>query len=58
MHSKKVKCDFCRFWSGRSCMTIPNSHYCRDATNEYYQYIQHNKSIQPTQKSLRAWDKK
>lgn len=58
MHSKKVKCDFCRFWSGSGCMVTPNSHYCKEANNEYYQYIKNSKTAQPAQKSLRAWDKK
>lgn len=58
MHLKKVKCDFCRFWSGRSCTVTPNSYYCKEAINEYYQYLQSDKINQPIRKSLRAWDKK
>jgi hypothetical protein len=38
-------------------MATPNSHYCREASDEYYQYLRNNKN-QPTQKSLRSWDKR
>lgn len=54
---KFSKCNFCVYWSGRSCMVTPSSYYCKDATNEYYAYIQ-NKRVQQPQKSLRSWDKK
>ena len=58
MNKAKTKCDFCRYWSGRSCMVTPNSAYCREATDEYYQYIQSKKTSQPAVKSLGSWDKK
>lgn len=51
----KTKCDFCRYWTGRSCRVVPNSAYCREAQDEYYQYIRGN--TLPKQKSLRKWDK-
>ena len=51
------KCSFCKYFSGKSCMATPNSSYCREATDEYYQYIRNNQK-QPAQKSLRSWDKK
>lgn len=57
-NSIKNKCSFCRYWSGRSCMVTPNSYYCKQANDEYYQYLRLGKSALPTQKSLRPWDKK
>ena len=41
-------------------MAKPNSAYCREATDEYYQYIKNKNSTAniPAQKSLRTWDKK
>ena len=46
MNSKSTKltrCSFCRYWSGSSCMVTPSSYYCKDANDEYYQYINNNK---------------
>lgn len=57
MNSTKNKCSFCKYYSGKSCMATPNSHYCREASDEYYQYLRNNKN-QPAQKSLRPWDKR
>lgn len=54
----KNKCSFCRYWTGSSCMAKPNSAYCREATEEYYQYIKNKNVKQPAQKSLRSWDKR
>lgn len=66
MNKQKSKCDFCKYYTGRSCMVTPDSNYCREALDEYY----HNKSLdeylqylnkqkqQPQQRSLRSWDKK
>jgi hypothetical protein len=39
-------------------MVTPNSYYCKEANNEYYQYLQNKKVSQPAQKSLRSWDKR
>lgn len=58
MNIVKNKCSFCSYWSGKSCMVTPNSHYCKRANEEFYQYLQNKKSKQPAQKSLRAWDKR
>ena len=58
MGYSKNKCSFCRYWSGSSCMTTPNSYYCKEANDEYYQYLRNNKINQPVQKSLRSWDKR
>jgi hypothetical protein len=55
MTNTKNKCSFCRYWSGSSCMVTPNSFYCKEANNEYYQYLNNKKSA-PVQKSLRSWD--
>lgn len=55
----KTKCDFCRYWTGKSCMATPNSAYCREATDEYYKYIRESKpGSQPVQKSLRSWERR
>lgn len=53
----KTKCNFCRYWSGSSCMTVPNSKYCKEALDEYYQYLNKNKPQTPI-RSKRPWDKK
>jgi hypothetical protein len=37
-------------------MAKPDSHYCKDALNEFYAYLNKNKQ-QPT-KSLRPWERK
>lgn len=60
MTNTKNKCSFCRYWTGRGCMVTPNSAYCKEANDEYYQYLRNKKigAQQPAQKSLRAWDKK
>ena len=50
------KCQFCIYWTGKSCMVTQNSYYCKKAADEYYQYIRSNN--QPAVKSLRPWDKK
>jgi hypothetical protein len=52
----KTKCDFCRFWTGRSCMTTPSPTNCKAALDEYYASLRNNQN-QPT-KSLRPWDRK
>lgn len=53
----KNKCSFCKYATPRGCMVTPNSYYCREASDEYYQYL-HNNKTQVTQKSFRPWDKK
>ena len=55
-YTNKNKCSFCRYYSGRSCMVTPDSYYCKDATNEYYQQLRNAKVV--PQKSLKPWDKK
>ena len=54
----KNKCAFCKYFSGSSCMARPNSAYCRDAADEYYQYLKGKNNKQPIQKSFRSWDKR
>jgi hypothetical protein len=58
MANSKTKCDFCRHWTGRSCMVTPNSHYCKEANDEFYQFLKNKKVAQPAQKSLRPWDRR
>ena len=56
----KTKCSFCKYATSRGCMVTPNSYYCKEANDEYYQYLR-NKNTgakQPATKSLRSWDKK
>ena len=54
----KTKCSFCRYATRSGCMVAPNSYYCKDANDEYYQYLQGKKMGQQNQKSLKPWDKK
>lgn len=56
----KTKCSFCRYATQRGCMVTPNSHYCKEANDEYYQYLKsRNNTVNiPAQKSLRSWEKK
>jgi hypothetical protein len=54
----KTKCSFCRYATKSGCMVMPTSYYCKEANDEYYQYLQSKKTNQPAQKSLRPWDKK
>ena len=54
----KTKCNFCKYKSSSGCMVTPNSYYCKEATDEYYQYLKNKNVKQPTQKSLRSWDKR
>lgn len=58
MANYKTKCDFCRYATTSGCMVTPNSHYCKEANNEFYQYLQNRKTATPAQKSLRSWDRK
>ena len=59
MNKPKNKCDFCQYWTGRGCMVTPNSYYCREANNEYYQYLKNTNTNNRTSiKSFRKWDKK
>jgi hypothetical protein len=56
--NKYTKCSFCKYWTGRGCMVIPNSSYCKEATTEYYNFLTKNKAAKQSQaKSLRAWDR-
>ena len=57
MENKKLtKCDFCKYRAGSRCTVTPNSFYCREASDEFYAYLNKNKQ-QPT-KSLRPWERK
>ena len=49
-----TKCDFCKYRAGGKCTVVPNSFYCKEASDEFYTYL--NKK-QPT-KSLRPWERK
>lgn len=55
---QKNKCNFCRYATKSGCMVTPNSHYCKEANDEFYRYLQNKQNLQPTQRSLRPWDKK
>lgn len=54
----KNKCAFCQYSIGSGCMVTPNSYYCKNAIDEYYQYLQSKKSTKFVQKSFRPWDRK
>ena len=54
----KNKCSFCKYATSRGCMVTPNSYYCKEANDEYYQYLRIKNTKPPAQKSLRSWDKK
>lgn len=55
MNNKLNKCSFCSYRTSSGCMVTPNSHYCKVANDEYYQYLHGNgKSIV---KSLRPWER-
>lgn len=54
----KTKCNFCKYATAGGCMVTPNSYYCKEANDEFYQYLRNNKvSQQSTLKSFRSWDK-
>lgn len=56
-NKKLAKCDFCKYWTGRSCRAVPNSRYCKEAIDEYFQYVRGNQPQAPV-KSFRKWDKR
>ena len=55
MTKNKTKCNFCKYWSGSSCMVTPFSAYCKEASDEFYNYLKNNKTSTPV-KSLRSWE--
>jgi hypothetical protein len=58
MNGKRLtKCDFCRYWTGSSCRVVPNSQYCKEALDEYYQHVRGVAPKTPV-KSFRSWDRK
>lgn len=59
-NQQKTKCNFCKYATRGGCMVTPNSYYCKEANDEYYQYLRNKNTNgkQPVQKSLRSWDKK
>ena len=57
MERLKTKCDFCKYWTGRSCMVTPNSYYCREASEELRQHFL-GRQKQSAIKSFRKWEKR
>ncbi len=55
-NKKLTYCDFCVYHTGSGCSAKPNSAYCTEAKNEYWQHI--NNKTQPQVKSFRKWDRK
>jgi hypothetical protein len=53
-----TKCAFCRYYSGKTCMAKPDSHYCTEATNEFYAWLKTKQNKPSAQKSLRPWEKR
>lgn len=51
MNKTVSKCDFCRYKTASGCTVTPNSYYCKDATNEFYAWL--NSKKQTTQKRSR-----
>ena len=58
MKNTKTKCDFCKYYSGRSCMATPKSIYCKEAADEYYNDSRNTKVAHQARKSFRSWDRK
>lgn len=57
MENKKLSyCDFCVYYCGKRCQAKPNSAYCTEAKNEYWQHVNTKKQSQI--KSLRKWGTK
>jgi hypothetical protein len=52
---KLTPCAFCVYHTASGCSAKPDSAYCTEAKNEYWQYVQSKK--QPKVKSFRKWDK-
>jgi len=42
-YKKYTKCDFCQYRAGGRCTVKPDSFYCRDAQNEFYQWLKERK---------------
>jgi hypothetical protein len=60
MGKEITPCSFCRFWTGRSCMTSASPINCSQAKTEYYQHLANrsrNSGYTVPKKSLRKWDK-
>lgn len=57
MYNRKTKCDFCTYKTATGCMVTPNSHYCKKANDEYYQYLRNGQQNKQA-KSLRPWDRR
>jgi hypothetical protein len=55
-YKRLTKCDFCKYKTASGCNAKPDSIYCKEATNEFYVYL--NKNKQQTTKSLRPWERK
>jgi hypothetical protein len=55
-NKKLTPCNFCVYHTTSGCSAKPDSAYCTEAKNEYWQYVQDKK--QPKVKSLRKWDRK
>ena len=56
MNNKLTKCNFCKYFTQKSCMVNPSPYYCREALEEYYRYLKKNTQT-TTIKSFRKWDK-
>jgi hypothetical protein len=57
--NKLNRCAFCKYYTGYGCRVTTNSYYCKEAIDEYYQYVRNKGATnQAPIKSCRAWDKK
>lgn len=44
MKSKKlIKCDFCCHYTKSGCTVTPNQYNCKEATNEFYAWLNSRK---------------
>ena len=58
MNNRLNKCSFCKYATRGGCMATPNSIYCKEANDEYYQYLRSKNTNNLPTKSLRPWDKR
>ena len=38
-----TKCDFCQYHTKTGCMMTQNSYYCKNATDEFYRWLERQK---------------
>lgn len=43
MGKQYTKCDFCSFHTASGCSARPDSHYCKEALDEFYAWLREQK---------------